>query len=144
MHGTIFNKFYPGLLSAICLLAILWLTLAPRPVPVTADMFIPYADKVAHFLMFGGLMFCLVIDRDLWYQRRYEQTGRLPRCRNMVLVLGALAVALTGALTEVLQDLMDAGRGGDTFDFLADVAGTVVAALVSPHLSVLLLHRKSR
>ena len=62
----------------------------------------------------------------------------------MVLVLGAVAVALTGALTEVLQDLMDSGRGGDTFDFLADVAGTVVAALVSPHLSVLLLHRKSR
>lgn len=144
MHGTIINRCYPGLLSAICLLAILWLTLAPKPVPVTADMLIPYADKIAHFLMFGGLMFCLVIDRDLWYQRRYEQTGRLPRYRNLVLVLGAVAVSVTGAVTEVLQDVMDAGRGGDIFDFLADVAGAAVAALVSPHLSVLLLHSKSR
>lgn len=73
------SRVCPGIFSSIVVIAILWLTLAPHPLPESDVPLFEHADKVVHALMFGGLVFALIIDRELLRQRRYEQTGALPR-----------------------------------------------------------------
>lgn len=137
------SRVYPGILSSLTVLAILWLTLAPHPLPDSDVSLFEHADKVAHALMFGGLVLSLVVDRELYRNRIYQQTGRLPRQGNLrSLLMIALTAIAFGGLVELLQAAMDMGRGCDPVDFLADVAGVLIFATFSPRLAVLLLHRR--
>lgn len=105
-------------LTALCLAAIAWLTLASKPLGDTELPLFPHADKLAHAIMFGGLAFCIMLDS--------LRLGR--RCRVSTAVWAAVASALVGLLTEVAQQAMDAGRSGDPYDLLADTAGAVATA----------------
>lgn len=137
------SRVYPGILSSVVVMAILWLTLAPHPLPDSDVSLFEHADKVVHALMFGGLVFSLVVDRELCRQRRYELSGKLPRGGNLAgLLVIAVAATLFGGGIEVLQSWMGLGRGCDLLDFLADATGAFLSAAVSPSLASLLLHRR--
>ena len=111
----------PYLLSALTVLAILYLTLVPRPLPDTSFEMPPGTDKVIHALMFGGLCFMLMIDMTL---RHHTITRRVTTC----VVIG---VTLFGGVIEIAQQAMALGRGGDLFDWIADIAGTLLAVPVA-------------
>jgi hypothetical protein len=134
-------KMQPGLFTAVVVIAILWLTLAPHPLPDTDVPMFENADKVVHALMFGGLVFAMVLDRELYNHQVYEQTGVLPKKHARVMVLFVVASVLFGGLIELLQAWMDLGRGCDFYDFIADAIGAVVFALISPKIVVWLLNR---
>lgn len=134
----------PGLLSSLAVLLILWLTLLPDPLAgADPGMFdFPHADKVLHALMFGGLVFALLLDRELFSQRRYEQTGRfVAEGLSGRLILTILAISF-GGLIELLQGVMDMGRGAEWADFLADSLGAIISMVVSPRIIALLMERR--
>lgn len=139
MLSSFLSRLYPGLLSAVTFLIILWLTLIPHPLPADTPELFPGADKVVHALMFGGLVLTLVIDRELWCQRSYEDKGRLPRrCRYEPWGFALIAIVIGGAI-ELLQGWMGLGRGCDVYDFVADIAGALIFALLAPRIAMLLL-----
>jgi len=135
------SRIYPGILSSVVVMAILWLTLAPHPLPESEMTLFEHADKIVHGVMFGGLVFSLVFDRELYRQRRYEQTGMLPRRHLPSLLLIAVFSLIFGAAVEMLQGWMAMGRGCDSWDFLADLAGVALSAVISPRLVSFLFHR---
>lgn len=109
-------------LTALCLGAILWLTLASKPLGDTEIQLFPHADKVAHAIMFGGFSFCIILD----YVRKQGWT----KCKPLTCVCAALASITLGIATEYLQNAMHAGRSGDPLDLCADFAGAVIVAAI--------------
>ena len=105
------------LLSAVCLALILYLTLVPKPLPDNDMQLCEHTDKLVHAIMFGSLYVCAVI--DLWRLRRY------PPLRPALAL--ALGVASVGGIIEMAQEGMALGRGGSVADFMADIAGIVIA-----------------
>lgn len=132
-------KLFPGLLSGSVVLAILWLTLAPHPLPVDEIPVFSHFDKVVHALMFGGLVLVLVIDRELYLHRRYLSLCRMPRRSVYPLVLFFIGATLFGGCIELLQNAMAMGRGSDWFDFAADAIGALIFTLLSPRIATFLL-----
>lgn len=115
------------LLTILCVAAIAWLTLAPRPLGDNDLPLFPGADKLAHALMFGGLAFCILLDirrRDDW---------KPLSCKSIATAI--LSAVLLGAFTEILQDAMHLGRGGDILDLAADSVGAILTALSYRFLS---------
>lgn len=106
--------------SVLVVLAILYLTLVPKPLPDTDMKLFPHADKVVHAIMFGGAYLCFYIDTR-------KCVGRITGKR--IFFLMAVTV-LFGGLIEILQDAMGLGRGGDWLDFLADAAGVCLSAFM--------------
>lgn len=107
-------------LTLLTVAAILWFTLAPRPMGEFHPKLFPGADKVVHAVMFGALPAAWFIDR-----RRHGHTPTT----GQVWLAAALS-ALAGGLIEILQALLPTGRTADWRDFLADCAGAIVAAAV--------------
>lgn len=110
--------------TALVVLAILYLTLVPRPLPDN-DIDIPGLDKVVHAVMFGGLAFVGYIDMARRGRNRY---GKLPWRAMWIAVLAA---SLFGGAVEIIQQAMSVGRSGDAFDFVADAVGAVIGAMIA-------------
>lgn len=108
--------------TALVVLAILYLTLVPRPLPDN-NIDIPGLDKAVHAVMFGGLAFVACIDMAMRGRGRY---AFLPSCRAWGV---AIAVAAFGGAVEIAQQSMGAGRSGDVWDFAADCAGVAIGIL---------------
>lgn len=108
----------PWTLTGFCLAAILWLTLASKPLGDNEIELFPHADKVAHAIMFGGFTFCILID---WIRKRGWR-----RCGWKVAVAACVISIGLGILTEFLQQSMQAGRSGDPLDLLADSIGSIL------------------
>lgn len=118
---SLLAKLPPWCLSIVCLLAILWLTLAPKPLGDLDPPLFEGADKVVHAIMFGGLTAMLILDRvrrNRWYP-----------ASSLFIWSAATASALLGIIIEVAQHLMGLGRGFDRFDIYADIDGAVLTAL---------------
>lgn len=82
---------------------------------------IPGIDKLVHTCMYGGL--CLVI----WFEYlRHHRTIS----RERMLVGGILAPALMSGVIELVQEYGTTDRSGDWIDFLANVLGVFLAAMV--------------
>lgn len=112
----------PGwVLTGVCLAAILWLTLASKPLGDNEMKLFPHADKVAHAIMFGGFAFCILLD---WTRKRGWKRPRW----GVALAAAAASTAL-GILTEAAQSAMHIGRSGDGWDLVADAAGAAIVAL---------------
>ncbi len=107
-------------LTAVCLAAILWLTLASRPLGDNDIQLFPHADKVVHAVMFGGFAFCILLDR-------IRTDGWRPTTAKEAAAAAVAAVAL-GIVTELAQNAMHLGRSGDPADLLADAAGAILTA----------------
>ncbi len=118
----IIEKLPPWLLTAVTTAAILWLTLAPRPLGDMKPELFPGADKVVHAIMFGGLLLMIYVDKSRvvnWHPLRVFFT-----------VVAMLAVILFGISIEFIQGSMDVGRSFDIYDILADAAGAVLVAVL--------------
>lgn len=114
--------FKRWLYTALTVIAIFYLTLVPRPLPDDMSFDIPGIDKFVHACMFGGLTFVACFD----YAYRKKRFAQLT-----VSTIAAIAgiSALFGGAIEITQQQMGMGRGGDIYDFIADIAGCVIAAL---------------
>ena len=110
--------------TALVLLLILYLTLVPRPLPNT-NIEIPGLDKLAHAIMFGVLAFVTSIDMA----RRNRNVIRT--LSNSTIIYISIIVAFVGLLIEILQQLMQLGRGGDFLDFIADIIGIFIASIIT-------------
>lgn len=112
------------LFTIVTAIAILYLTLVPKPLPDNDISFWEHTDKVVHAIMFGGLYFVFYLD----YSRKYG----MGKWKATTTWLAIIAVALMGGLIEIAQDAMNMGRGGDVYDFMADTTGVFLSAIVSP------------
>ncbi|MDE5857297.1 MAG: VanZ family protein [Muribaculaceae bacterium] len=115
------------LFSIIVLLAILYLTLVPKPLPDTNIRLFPHVDKVVHAIMFGGLYFCLVLD-FLRNRALCHQSYIIPFSINITFFLSCIAL---GGLIELIQSWLGFGRSCDIYDFYADTAGVILFATFS-------------
>ena len=119
---------YPGILCGIVILILTGLpgSLFPRVKPVIG------LDKVAHILMYATFAFLC-----LWgYRKQFVTNGIEYRKRAMWLAV-VISIAY-GGLTELMQEFFVPTRTGDWIDFLADILGTGLGALVF----YLFFHRK--
>lgn len=111
-------KRYP--LSHFVAAVIIVLSLAPIPeVPHLPD--INLLDKWVHFVMYGGL--CLVI----WWE--YLHLHQHINWLRMTIGAIVLPVAL-GGLLELAQAYLTTCRSGEWLDFVADVVGVLLGALI--------------
>lgn len=118
---TIMSGVPRWLMSLVVIAAIAYLTLVPSPLPEPPMPLFDGADKVVHGLMFLVLAWCL--NRDI------------SRRKLLVAAVAAFALATAyGGLIEVLQGTMQLGRSADVLDFVADVAGAAIGAIIS-HLT---------
>ena len=107
-------KNYP--LSLICTLAITILSLAPIGAPEVAQD-VPFFDKWAHFVMYGGLSFLLF----------YET-----KTRSLLLASALLLYAcLLGGLMEIGQATLTTYRSGEWLDFVADSIGVLLGCPIA-------------
>lgn len=115
-------KFIPKYLPTAAVVGvILYLTLLPQPLGEEPIELFPHADKVVHFLMFGGLTGTVIYDR--W---RFDT----PLSVGQSLIV-ALMSSLLGAAVEWLQFAMELGRSGnDVLDAAANTVGAVAAVPV--------------
>lgn len=104
--------------SVIVLLLVLYLTLFPKPLGDEEISLFEGADKVVHFIMFGGLTGTFIFDR--W------RIDRPLSLKNALIT--ALVTAMLGALIEYLQWAMQLGRAGnDLHDAIANTLGAFAA-----------------
>ena len=111
--------FIPGYqLTLIVIVMILYLTLLPQPLGEEEFPLFEDADKVVHFIMFGGLTGTFIFDR--WRISK-------PLTPTAAIIV-ALCSAAFGALIEWLQYAMALGRAGnDVWDALANTLGAFTA-----------------
>lgn len=128
--GAAITRLPTGTLTILTILAILWLTLAPDPLPSTGMKLFPGADKAVHACMFGGLFFMVYLDRDGTYRKRRIRWN--PAQRMRFTIFAAMGCALFGGAIELAQDAMRMGRSADWLDFVADGAGVALAAVLTP------------
>lgn len=108
--------------SAIVIIAVLYLTCFPDPVPTERIPLFPGADKLVHAIMFGGVASALMFDC-------MRQRGTLPYSFR----IAALAVAIAmGGITELIQGIDVIGRSCDIYDFIADCTGALIAFVSAP------------
>ncbi|MCM1021149.1 MAG: hypothetical protein NC343_02480 [Muribaculum sp.] len=112
-------------LTAIVTLAILYLTLIPKPLPDLEPELFEGADKVVHGLMFLGFAGAVGLD----YLRSSAGERYLSAPFSHILLFVVLSIAF-GGLVELAQGAMKIGRGEDIYDFLADAIGAVLAGII--------------
>ena len=116
----ILDRIPPYLFSGVTLVAILWLTLSPRPFGSLEAPLFPGADKIVHALMFGFLTFMLALDT-------YRKGNYHPLSLLFTLFI-AFASTILGILIEYLQKWLDTGRGFEYSDMAADGVGAFLSA----------------
>ena len=81
-------------------------------------------DKVVHLLMYAAFAFL-----TLWgYRKPFMENGKAYQSKAFWITL-AISVVF-GALTEVMQETLVPGRVGSVYDWIADVAGSILGATV--------------
>ena len=129
----ILRRYWP---SAVTVAVVLWLTLAPQPLP---DLDVPSfegLDKVVHAIMMGGLTGALMFDRrrcGRWNLRKSDAGSQHKLTPRVVFVI-CLCVAVFSAVDEWAQGALDIGRSSDAYDLIADVVGIVAAGLTGPSI----------
>lgn len=113
---------------------ILYATLSADPTGDVPMVLFPGADKLIHAVMFGGLAGAIAFDWQRGHRRR-----RMP-ARLMCLI--GLGVAVFGAVDELAQMLLTRERSGDWLDWLADIAGVIVAVFAAPRAVYSVVHIK--
>ena len=97
--------------------AIFWLSSQPEP-PVPRPPF-PFADKIAHAVLYGGL--AAVVSMGLHRSQRWSNP--------YLLRYGPVAFAMLYGLTDEYHQLFVASRNFEMLDLAADALGATVAQL---------------
>lgn len=126
MTASMIKKWWP---SAIVLGAVLWLTLAPHPVPENDIVLFPGADKLVHALMMGGLTLTILFDMSRQGKWRFNRISIKP-----IIIVG-IGVIIFSLADEWAQSAMRLGRTGDIFDFIADMTGVALACMAAKFAS---------
>lgn len=121
---NILETIPPYLPSALVFLAIIYLTCFPDPIPDSSIPMFPGADKVVHAIMFGGMFAALAFD--------YKRNKRQHSLTLNSMIYFAIFAIVYGGVIEITQQLMNIGRSGDIFDFIADTIGVVLAYFLAP------------
>lgn len=116
------SRIPAGVFSGLTVAAILWLTLAPKPLGENPPPLFPGADKIAHAVMFGGFTLTLALD----WQRKHRWNPVTP---ERVLIY-AISSAFLGIVIEFLQAAMGLGRGFEIADMIADIIGAFFFGLL--------------
>lgn len=122
-----FLRHIPAYLpTGVVLCAILYLSLTADPMPNTSRFFdFPGADKLVHFIMYGGLTGCFCFD---YYRRPCNSyNAKVP-------VIATLTAIIISGVVELLQNSMGLGRTGDWLDMLANALGALVGMVVGDAL----------
>lgn len=125
---NVLNRIPPGVLTGLTICAILWLTLAPDPLPDNDIPMFEGMDKVVHACMFGGLYFMMALDRVIVRSRKSID----PPHAVGVMWWGALFCVAFGGAVELIQGAMAMGRGCDLWDFVADTVGVALSVALTP------------
>lgn len=128
---TFLSRYWP---SALTLATVLWLTLAPQPLP---DLDVPSfegLDKVVHAVMMGGLTRAFMFDwrRCGRWNLRKSNAGRQHMLTPGVIIVICLCMAVFSAADEWAQGALGMGRASDFYDWIADMVGIIMAALTAP------------
>lgn len=111
------------MLTVMVILYATWLP--PDDMPDDLPAF-PYADKLIHAVMMGGLVGAVLFDT-------YRTMPRATRHISLRLIIAVTAsVAAFSVVDEVVQGLLPIGRPSDPLDLVADWVGCAVAALTAP------------
>lgn len=116
-------KLPPYTYSIIVVLAVLYLTLFPEPLPDNDIQLFPYADKVIHAIMMMGVVLALSFD----YIRREQQL----KLSLSILITFFIVTSLFGGIIELLQDYMNLGRSKDILDFIFNIIGAIIGVIIS-------------
>ena len=82
-------------------------------------------------------MYALFAFLCLWgYRKQFVANGQAYRKKAILLTIG-IGIAY-GGLTEIIQAILVPGRTGDWYDFIADLVGTCIGAIIFD----LFFHRK--
>ncbi|MBQ8423562.1 MAG: VanZ family protein [Coprobacter sp.] len=117
------KRYYPTLLVVA---TILYLSLGRPSAPQDLQL-IPYIDKMAHIVMYMGLVATFSFDV-------YRSVVSEKSCRRY-LMCGAFVAIVLGVLMEVLQVCVTTYRSGDIGDVWANVAGVLLGVLVGVYVS---------
>ncbi len=79
----------------------------------------PHADKIVHLLMYGTLMFSLLIGNRKWLSLNVVKYA----------ILSSVAFSY-GIIIELLQKYLTNDRSGELLDVLFNLAGIIVAVLI--------------
>ncbi len=116
---NILHSIKPFTFSGTVIATILILTLLPQSTSTLPSF--PYADKVAHFFMFGGLGCTLLWDMALL--RRSHPSWK-------IYGIAAITASLVGGAIELMQGSGFVTRSCDIADFFADSAGAFILPLI--------------
>ena len=114
-------KRYP--LSILVIAAILYLSFF-KP-PQTSISEIKNIDKIVHICMYGGLTVIL------WSEHLRQH---FPLIKKHLIIGGVLCPIIMSGLIEIGQDTLTETRGGDWFDFLANITGVVLGSIFSYYI----------
>lgn len=120
-------RLWPGkwIITSITVALVLYLTLAPKPLPDDVIPIIPGLDKVIHALMFGAIAAAAILDASHRKPHSFSAASR------RLIVITTIATSIFGGIVELLQFHLVNNRSGDIFDFIADFAGIVIFSLIA-------------
>ena len=113
------RKYWPSLIVACVIIYATWLPGSFQPDDLPK---FPHFDKLIHAVMFGGFTGALIFD---------NRRSGIEITRKLLERVGMIAITC-GAVDELVQGLLPIGRPWDRLDFLADLAGIVVAIYLAP------------
>lgn len=102
--------------TIITVLVILWLTLAPKPLGDEPPQLFPGADKIVHAIMFGGLVWMLLLD--------WQRIHKWAKVKWPFVIINSISVSFLGIAIEFAQSYMGLGRGFEYADIIADAVGS--------------------
>lgn len=111
-------KRYP--LSILVIAVILFLSFF-KP-PQTSISEIKNIDKIVHICMYGGLTVIL------WSEHIRQHSPLI--CKHLI-IGGIICPIIMSGLIEIGQSALTNTRGGDWFDFLANITGVVLGSIFS-------------
>lgn len=111
-----FLKKYP--LSVLIIMVVIFLSLFNPPKTELDN--VTYIDKIAHFVMYGGL------ELVIWFEYlRSHSTIDIKK----TIVLGIVAPIVLGGVIELAQMYFTVNRSGEWADFAADSIGVLSGAV---------------
>ncbi len=115
----------PGWLFTVAVvLAVLYLTLFPDPVPEMDIELFPGVDKVVHAIMMLGVYLCISLDL-MRHDHKAMHRLSLRTCALIFVITSAF-----GGAIELIQAAMNMGRGCEITDFWADMAGAMAGWII--------------